>query len=286
MPSDSTLAPDFTGLRQRIQAFYDASSGLWESVWGEHMHHGYYPLGDPRPERRQAQIDLIDRLLEWCEVKNPQQILDLGCGIGGSSLVLAERFQAQVTGITLSPIQAKRATSRAQEKGLSTQTQFYVADALEMPFPAGSFDFVWSLESGEHMPDKAKFLAECHRVLKPGGRLLLVTWCHRSGSLSAQDRQQLQKIYDVYCLPYILSLADYQQLAEQTGFQYLKLADWSKEVAPFWDLVMESAWDMKVIWQLLTKGWPTLRAALSLRLMANGYASGLIRYGLLTGIKP
>ncbi|MGB8689203.1 MAG: SAM-dependent methyltransferase, partial [Microcoleus sp.] len=51
-------------LYQQIQQFYDASSGLWEQVWGEHMHHGYYgPDGNLKKERRQAQIDLIEELL-------------------------------------------------------------------------------------------------------------------------------------------------------------------------------------------------------------------------------
>ena len=54
-----------------------------------------------------------------------------------------------------------------------------MADALEMPFPDESFDLVWSLESGEHMPDKEKFVSELTRVLRPGGRLILVAWTHR-----------------------------------------------------------------------------------------------------------
>lgn len=75
---------------------------------------------------------------------------------------------------------------------------------LRMPFPDNSFDLIWSLESGEHMPQKAKilstncftqfhtswnfqnlfvkslrFMSEMHRVCKPGGRIILVTWVHR-----------------------------------------------------------------------------------------------------------
>ncbi len=42
------------------------------------------------------------------------------------------------------------------------QVSFQVADALEQPFPDGKFDLVWSMESGEHMPDKAKVLSLFH----------------------------------------------------------------------------------------------------------------------------
>ena len=50
----------------QIQQFYDNSSSLWEQVWGEHMHHGYYgPDGTQKKNRRQAQIDMIEELLHW-----------------------------------------------------------------------------------------------------------------------------------------------------------------------------------------------------------------------------
>lgn len=176
-----------TTLYQQIQQFYDTSSGLWEQIWGEHMHHGYYgPNGTHKIDRRQAQIDLIEELLRWAKVDSAENILDVGCGIGGSSLYLAEKFDASVTGITLSPVQAARATERAQQANLSNRGQFLVADAQATPFADDSFDLVWSLESGEHMPDKTKFLQECYRVLKPGGKLIMVTWCHRpDGCVSA-----------------------------------------------------------------------------------------------------
>lgn len=54
-----------------------------------------------------------------------------------------------------------------------------MADALQQPFSDGSFDLIWSLESGEHMPDKQRFVGELARVCAPGGRIIIVTWCHR-----------------------------------------------------------------------------------------------------------
>jgi tocopherol O-methyltransferase len=281
-----------TALYQQIQQFYDASSGLWEQIWGEHMHHGYYgPDGRQPKERRQAQIDLIEELLTWAHPQTPDRILDVGCGIGGSSLYLAERFNAEVTGITLSPVQANRAQERARLAGLATgkpSAQFQVATALEMPFPDRSFDFVWSLESGEHMPDKLKFMQECYRVLKPGGLFLLVTWCHRSIDqvpLTPDEQHHLAEIYRVYCLPYVLSLPEYAAIAQTLQFQQLRTADWSTAVAPFWDVVIDSAFTPSAIVGLLLSGWTTIQAALSLGLMQRGYQRGLIRFGLLCGTR-
>ncbi len=279
-------------LGERIKQFYDAASPLWEQTWGEHMHHGYYgPAGTYRVERRQAQVDLMEALIAWAGVQAPRAILDVGCGIGGSTLYLAEKYDALATGITLSPVQAERARERGTAAGLGDRLTFQVADALATPFPSASFDLVWSLESGEHMPDKAAFLRECYRLLQPGGRLLLATWCHRpttslAGPLTAPEQGHLQALYEVYHLPYVISLPEYEAIARDCGFTGLQSADWSTAVAPFWDAVIARALDPRTwlgVWQA---GPDTLRATLALVLMRQGYASGLVRFGLLTACKP
>ena len=254
------------------------------------MHHGYYgKTGTDRKDRRQAQIDLIEELLDWGQVRSAQQILDVGCGIGGSSLYLAQKYSAEVTGITLSPVQAARAQLRSQTAGLTAQTQFLVADALDMPFPDQRFDLVWSLESGEHMPDKQQFLQTCYRVLKPGGTLLMATWCHRPTTaqtpLTPDEQRHLANLYRVYCLPYVISLPEYEAIAQSLNFQNIQTADWSKAVAPFWDEVIRSALTPAAWVGLLRSGWGTIQGALALGLMRRGYQRGLIRFGLLSATK-
>ncbi len=280
-----------SSLYQQIEQFYDASSGLWEQIWGEHMHHGYYGRdGKYKINRRQAQIDLIEELLSWGKIDKAEKIVDVGCGIGGSTLYLAQKYQAKAQGITLSLQQAKRATERAKEAGLAERVSFQVANALEMPFADNSFDLVWSLESGEHMPDKTKFLQECYRVLQPGGKLVMATWCHRptnslAGELTADEQKHLKEIYRVYCLPYVISLLEYEAIALNCGFQNIRTDDWSMAVAPFWHVVIDSAFTPQAIVGLLSSGWQTIEAALSLSLMSRGYERGLIRFGLLYGTK-
>ncbi len=284
----TTHPPVQSDLYRRIQDFYDASSGLWESVWGEHMHHGYYGAdGSLKKERRQAQIDLIEELLRWTEVEQASDILDVGCGIGGSTLHLARQFNANATGITLSPKQAQRARQRAAAAGIAYKANFQVANALEMPFADNSFDLVWSLESGEHMPDKQQFLAECCRVLRPGGRLMMATWCHRNAppALSNEETQLLKQVYDLFHLPYVISLAEYEEIATALPLSGVRSADWSQAVSPFWDVVIDSAINPQALVGLLTSGWTTLRGAFALEPMRKGLADGTITYGLISGTK-
>ncbi|XP_076946973.1 gamma-tocopherol methyltransferase, chloroplastic-like [Bidens hawaiensis] len=154
-------------LKKDIADFYDEFSGMWENIWGEHIHHCFY---DPDAvveiaDHRSAQIQMIEQALQFAYVsedlsKKPRSIVDVGCGIGGSSRYLARKYGAECYGITLSPVQAERAQALATAQGLANKVSFQVADAMNQPFPDGKFDLVWSMESGEYMPDKLKIQFE------------------------------------------------------------------------------------------------------------------------------
>ncbi|XP_062147422.1 gamma-tocopherol methyltransferase, chloroplastic-like isoform X2 [Alnus glutinosa] len=250
-------------LKKGIAEFYDESSGTWENIWGDHMHHGFY---DPDStvsvsDHRAAQIRMIDEALRFAGLsedptKWPESVVDVGCGIGGSSRYLARKYGAKCQGITLSPVQAQRANALAAAQGLADKVSFQVADALEQPFPDGKFDLVWSMESGEHMPDKAKFVNELTRVAAPGATIIIVTWCHRDlapseESLQPWEKELLNKICKSFYLPAWCSTADYVNLLETLSVQDIKTADWSPYVAPFWPAVIRSALTWKGLTSLL-----------------------------------
>ncbi|MGB7250566.1 MAG: methyltransferase domain-containing protein, partial [Phormidesmis sp.] len=191
---------------------------------------------------------------------------------------------------------------RAQAKGIalhawenfpdvgSPAVHFRVSDAMATPFADSSFDFIWSMESGEHMPDKQAFLKECYRLLKPGGTFLMATWCHRpidnlAGPLTEGENFHLDQLYQLYHLPYVVSLQTYQELAAAVGFKELAIADWSAQVEFFWQDVVRSALDPQVIVGIFRAGLETIRGTAAIALMTTGYQRGLIRYGILRGSK-
>src|SRR5229473_8047060 len=98
--------------KQKIVEHYDVLGPLYRSVWGEHLHHGYWIRGDESKE--EAQLQLIEHLAKLANIKPPHsRILDIGCGFGASSLYLAEKFAAFVTGITISSVQIEIAKQAA-----------------------------------------------------------------------------------------------------------------------------------------------------------------------------
>uniref|UniRef100_A0A0E0K420 Methyltransferase type 11 domain-containing protein n=1 Tax=Oryza punctata TaxID=4537 RepID=A0A0E0K420_ORYPU len=298
LSSSSAAAGAPPGLKEGIAGLYDESSGVWESIWGEHMHHGYYDAGEAASmsDHRRAQIRMIEESLAFAAVpddaeKKPKSVVDVGCGIGGSSRYLAKKYGAQCYGITLSPVQAERGNALAAEQGLSDKVSFQVGDALEQPFPDGQFDLVWSMESGEHMPDKQKFVSELARVAAPGARIIIVTWCHRNlepseESLKPDELNLLKRICDAYYLPDWCSPSDYVKIAESLFLEDIRTADWSENVAPFWPAVIKSALTWKGLTSLLRSGWKTIRGAMVMPLMIEGYKKGLIKFTVITCRKP
>ncbi|GAB4821332.1 hypothetical protein N2152v2_008378 [Parachlorella kessleri] len=269
-------------LKEGIAELYDESSGLWEN---------------------------IEESIRFAKVAKVDKMVDVGCGIGGSSRYLARKFGCSSRGITLSPVQAQRAQQLTEEAGLADRVSFQVADALHQPFGDGEFDLVWSMESGEHMPEKPRFVNELVRVCTPGGRVIVVTWCHsesapfvwldgerrrrrqhslRQGSvckvlapdeaeLAADEKDLLDRICEAYYLPAWCSVADYERLFREQGLIDVRSDDWSEEVSPFWGEVIKSALTAEGIAGLLKAGWTTIKGALVMPLMAQGFQRGLVK---------
>ncbi len=146
-----------------------------------------YPTGPEGMERQgypQEMGDLpAEVLADFCGVGNPfslgplyvgDAVLDIGCGAGVDSLVAAHLVGAggRVVGIDVTPAMIARAQAHLARLGWP-QVSFRVADAEALPFPDNDFDAVISNGVFNLTVNKAKALQEAHRVLKPGGRLML-----------------------------------------------------------------------------------------------------------------
>jgi ubiquinone/menaquinone biosynthesis C-methylase UbiE len=106
---------------------------------------------------------------EQLSLKPGQHVLDLGCGLGGTSRYLAETYGVHVTGIDLTADYIAAATMLAKLVGLESQVSYQTASATALPFAPARFDAVTLLHVGMNIADKAALFAEARRVLKPGG---------------------------------------------------------------------------------------------------------------------
>lgn len=106
------------------------------------------------------------------EDKAQTSVLDLGCGVGGTSTWLAQALGIQVTGVTISREQQQQASSRASALGLSDQCRFLQGDFAAMP-DLSPVDAAFAIESFVHASDASAFFGMAANVIKPGGRLII-----------------------------------------------------------------------------------------------------------------
>src|SRR5215470_15318698 len=101
--------------KEKVREHYDRMSPYYHSLWGEHIHHGYWIRGDESKET--AQVQLIEHLAEAAGIPRGAKILDVGCGFGASSIYLARQYAAEATGVTISQVQLEMANKAATEAG-------------------------------------------------------------------------------------------------------------------------------------------------------------------------
>jgi MPBQ/MSBQ methyltransferase len=266
--------------------------GILEFYWGEHIHLGHYGLPTQRKNFLTAKSDFVHEMVRWGDLdKLPSgtAVLDVGCGIGGSSRILAKDYGFAVTGITISPQQVQRATELTP-KGINAK--FLVDDAMALSFPDGSFDVVWSIEAGPHMPDKAVFAKELMRVLKPGGVLVVADWNQRDdrqNPLNFWEKPVMQQLLDQWSHPAFSSIEGFSELLAATGFVRGEVvtANWTEQTLPSW---------LDSIWQGVTRPEGLVRFGLSgaikslrevptLLLMRLAFGAGLCKFGMFRALR-
>ncbi len=101
----------------------------------------------------------------------PGRVLDLACGVGYGSAILAERSDVEVLGVDLSEHAVASARRRYGSAPGQVRLEFRVADALEFQDARG-FDSIVSLETLEHVPDPGRLIERFAGLLRPGGTLI------------------------------------------------------------------------------------------------------------------
>ena len=180
--SPELTEPEIQKLRQGIKEKYERVAAAGSGCCFQ------YPTGKAGMELQGYAPELINNfppevLAAFCGVGNPfslgplapgATVLDIGCGAGVDSLVAGHLAgpDGRVVGLDVTPAMIERARALQARLGLANVT-FQVGEAEALPFPDASFDAVISNGVFNLTLNKEKALHEAHRVLKPGGRLML-----------------------------------------------------------------------------------------------------------------
>ena len=277
-----TASPQFKVDISEVRKHYDRLSRFYRMLWGEHLHHGYWENGE---SIERAQIQLMERLAERAQIPRGACVLDIGCGLGGSAFWLADEYDCHVTGLTISPVQARMATKKANAKRLSDRVQFQVTDANTWEPEPESVDAVWIMESSEHFRDKKNFFARCASVLKPNGILAVCAWLRGEQSSSATQQELVATIGEAMFSASLDTLSQYAAWMREAGLEVETAIDITKHVAPTWEHCFRMARRLKLNWLVNFADRPTRRFVRSFPLMMEAYATGAMAFGLFVARK-
>jgi cyclopropane fatty-acyl-phospholipid synthase-like methyltransferase len=212
---------------------YDRVTQAWQLLLGDDLHFGYFE--NPQVPLATATVRLTREMADWTQLRSGSKVLDIGCGIGGPALFLAEQVGCQVTGISTSSVGVQLAGSRADAQRLSHRAQFFERDGMANGFPDETFDCAWIMESSHLMPQKDLLMAESARVLRPDGLLVLcdivlrktIPFQHLVRKLS-----EFENLNSVFGKQNVELLGVYRQLAENNGLTVIRTEDISVAVLP------------------------------------------------------
>jgi cyclopropane fatty-acyl-phospholipid synthase-like methyltransferase len=206
--------PAFVAFGQR-----GSDGAIHRAVWGPGTTH-------PRQAFRYIEDQIVKVLESLPPLFGSSTVVDLGCGVGASLCYLAGRLPLRGRGITLSPVQVRLAQERIRKSGFADRVQCIEADYCDLPAEIGPVDLAYAIESFAHVTDPARFFAECRRLVRPGGRLLICDDFLRP-TTESRAAQVIGRFRRGWHINTLLEREQLRVLAADAGFEHEVTSDLS-----------------------------------------------------------
>jgi len=157
-------------------SFYNLASDFYEYGWGDSFHFGFRQRFEGHGQCIKNSQNFVASKLQ---VKDMDNVLDMGCGVGGPLRGVVRATGANITGLTINEHQIKRAyeiTSRLSP-WMQQRSHFIKQDYLNIKgMPLNHYDAAFYMESSLHCENRTQTFSEVFKLLKPGGRLVAMEY--------------------------------------------------------------------------------------------------------------
>jgi cyclopropane fatty-acyl-phospholipid synthase-like methyltransferase len=216
-----------------ISRYYDLSEVHYRKTWdldkSRSLHYGYWD--DSVRNFHEALLNINKVLAEIAAITEGENILDAGCGVGGSSLWLATEKNCTVKGISLNKRQIDKANALANALGVHEKVSFEQKDYTDTFYAANSFDVVWAIESVCYADDKSDFLKEANRVLKTGGRLIIADFFKKK-DLNPGETKRVRKWAASWAINDFAIREEFEDQLKESSFRDVAWMDATDAIMP------------------------------------------------------
>jgi cyclopropane fatty-acyl-phospholipid synthase-like methyltransferase len=235
--------------RESVERMFAAVSDLYAKYWNDFFHFAIFE--DDHEGWESAFQKTHKRYLDALQISRAQRVLELGCGRGGFSNILAQHTQGTVLGIDISRSQLSH-TKRFNHSNL----RFKSHDIMHVDDLTETFDAVACLDAAFYLPDKALAIERLSKVVEPGGRVLLVDWCRHEGLSAIQEELVLHPFMRYWGVPSLETIRNYRRIFRHSRFSVLDVTDLNEQVKRNWEFGYQRA--LAAITELSIKDAPRL----------------------------
>jgi tocopherol O-methyltransferase len=268
--------------QQDIRSHYNLTTFFYRLLWGRHIHHGLWS-GDE--SATVAQQQLTETLAREAGIRAEEKVLDVGCGMGSSSIYLASQLGCQVTGVTISQVQRRWAQCAARWHSVARQTRFLCDDAEQTTFAPQSFDVVWSIECTEHLFDKPRFFGRVGTWLRPGGRVAICAWLAGNKN-DPESTLRVHRVCEGFFCPSLGTADDYCQWMQMAGLSHIRFLDWTTAVTRTWEICQERVRRTGVRWLARAVDQNQVLFLDRFEAILQAYKTGAMQYGCFIAKRP
>lgn len=217
--------------RDNVRTYYDQNTNLFtafgNSNAAQNIHRAVWADG---AKTFQQALDVTNEWLRQeivAAAPTHARIADLGCGVGaGLFYILPRLTEAEyAVGVTLSPLQARLAGRSARQLNLNRQILFLESDFTCVPLEMGCLDAVFSVEAIAHALDPESYFCEAGRLLREGGRLILLDDYRASRALMPEEEKWLNSFINGWHVPGVRTVEQSETFAKKYKLQLIRNDD-------------------------------------------------------------
>ncbi len=239
--------------KENIVRYYNETHRIYEYFWHRNsLHYGFWD--EKTKNLHEAIHNQNQKVVEYLDLQKFDTVLDAGCGVGGVSVFLAETLGCHVTGITLSPVQLNKANMLKQQSSAESLLSFAINDYTKTPYVDESFTKIFAIESLCYSEKPTLFLREAYRLLKPGGKIIIMDGFNYKEHKTKNEQFIYQEWIDGWCVPRLSLEKELRKDFASTGFTHVQYHDYFEAIKPSRDIMyrrtLATLWGSWILWKL------------------------------------